>query len=433
MKNLFLCLGALLAAHALTPSRTAAQVGPPNLLLNGNFDTQYASGAPTREQNIKNTDPYYLDQLPNWQSTTGVTSNAAYPSTNSSTYVATNAAPNGLNFNYLNPATDQDPYAPNSGIGNVRLLGDHDHKFDGIITQQVSLTAGHTYSFSYYVRRQAYSSEKAKVAFCIVYSSSVPGNDANPAVNDLVPAPAVRMRSDYITLDQWVKVSGSFIAPTTSTSAWVTLGFDNSATQTDSSLPAPVDGGVTGSIHLVLDDVSLQDMGCLAPPTPQLTIVRYDACQKIEEYNIDNYNPALTYKLTISQGLISPASSTPSRFIIRGQYRVTSGSFTLTATSACGKSSSLDDVVAFENDCPRNRATTNTATYDNTAYPNPASESLTVPDQTEGATVLNSQGVPVLRLNGAKSFDIRSLPNGLYNLQMKQGGKLINQRIEVKH
>jgi hypothetical protein len=67
------------------------------------------------------------------------------------------------------------------------------------------------------------------------------------------------------------------------------------------------------------------------------------------------------------------------------------------------------------------------------AYPNPASESLTLPAGITGAVLLNSQGRVVQRSEVGGKVNVRELPAGLYNLQMQQNGKLLNQHIEVKH
>jgi hypothetical protein len=68
-----------------------------------------------------------------------------------------------------------------------------------------------------------------------------------------------------------------------------------------------------------------------------------------------------------------------------------------------------------------------------TAYPNPASETLTLPAGATSAVLLNSQGREVQRGAAVGILDVRQLPAGLYNLQTHQNGKVVNQRIEVKH
>lgn len=67
------------------------------------------------------------------------------------------------------------------------------------------------------------------------------------------------------------------------------------------------------------------------------------------------------------------------------------------------------------------------------AYPNPTAESLTVPKPATNGALFNSQGKAVRYADKAGNIDVRGLPEGLYNLRMKQGGKTINQHIEVKH
>lgn len=416
MKNLFSFLIALVALHALWPSQVEAQP-----LVNGDFETQYASGPPTTTSNIKNTSPGYADELPSWATVNSYNANT----NNNATYVATNSTAGYP----LNPTQDFDPYTPHSGRGCVLLLGDHSHRFDGLITQQVSLTAGHTYSFSYYARRLAYSNQINKLAFSIVYGNNAPANDASAAVNDLVPSPAVRMRSDFITLDQWVQVSGSFVAPTTGT-AWVVLGFDNSDTQTGTNLPPAVSS--TDSIHLVVDDVSLQDMGCLAPYDPQVSTPDWTCTigsRGPVQATIDDYNPAYTYTVRATNNLSAGAITVVNgkgRFQVRSSRAGATGTITVTATTTCGASAATSFDLTSP-DCgggsgPRA-----------TAYPNPTSESLTVPTNNQDATLFNSQGRPVRKADASGKINVRDLPAGIYNLQMQQGAERINQRIEIKH
>ncbi|MBO2010884.1 T9SS type A sorting domain-containing protein [Hymenobacter negativus] len=67
------------------------------------------------------------------------------------------------------------------------------------------------------------------------------------------------------------------------------------------------------------------------------------------------------------------------------------------------------------------------------AYPNPASESLAMPQGASNATLLNSQGKVVAQPDATGTLNVQHLPAGLYNLRMEQDGKMVNQHIEVKH
>lgn len=453
MKNLSTLLSAVLAFCTLSAFSAFAQ---PNLLINGNFDTQYASGAPTRTHNIKNTSASYSDELPNWMTTTDVISYNAATSYNEASYVATNAAA----IYPINPTVDLDPYTPYSGVGSVLLLGDHSHLFDGIITQQVSLTAGHSYVFSYYVRRLAYSDQIAKLAFNIVYSSSVPGHNADPSVNDLVPTPSIRRPSDFITQDQWVQVSGSFIAPTTSSDAWVTLGFDNSMPQTGSGLPAPVDGGVTNSIHLVLDDVSLVDIGCQIPPaTPAITgnsSVCYNRTQDgsdIGRLKISTpapeglfYHGELISNRTgqvVEPDLDSRVGGTFGFLFNGGNYAV--GQYTLRVrltNSICGTAGTWTSRGINIANCSGSGCTTrDCGSLTQVAYPNPATDDLTVTtDGQEGKAVFyDAQGMAHKSINlhvdnTQTTINVRDLPAGVYHLCItRKNGTPIDKQIVIQH
>ena len=67
------------------------------------------------------------------------------------------------------------------------------------------------------------------------------------------------------------------------------------------------------------------------------------------------------------------------------------------------------------------------------AYPNPATESISIPADVTGATLVNDKGKTLQRADASGKLDVQAIPDGLYNLQMMQDGKLINQRIQVKH
>jgi hypothetical protein len=68
-----------------------------------------------------------------------------------------------------------------------------------------------------------------------------------------------------------------------------------------------------------------------------------------------------------------------------------------------------------------------------TAYPNPAAESLSLPEGTQEAILINNQGNVVQTAGQTSMLDVRKLPEGLYNLRMKQGSKVVNQRVQIKH
>jgi len=66
-------------------------------------------------------------------------------------------------------------------------------------------------------------------------------------------------------------------------------------------------------------------------------------------------------------------------------------------------------------------------------YPNPASSAITLPVGVESATLLDNHGQTVRVLDGTNKIDVRTLPAGLYNLHMRQDGKVINKHIQVSH
>lgn len=67
------------------------------------------------------------------------------------------------------------------------------------------------------------------------------------------------------------------------------------------------------------------------------------------------------------------------------------------------------------------------------AYPNPVSEILTLPKNTDKVMLLNLKGMPVRASTESGRLNVQSLPDGLYNLQIQQNGKIFNQHIQIKH
>jgi hypothetical protein len=161
------------------------------------------------------------------------------------------------------------------------------------------------------------------------------------------------------------------------------------------------------------------------PSAPEITLRDDDHdCKGQVVYTLDNYDPTVTYTFNrvwnISAGFFDPGQT------VRVKSNAMSGTFTITATR-CGvaTTSQLYQADFCTDPIQVARATT--------AYPNPASESLTVPKGATDAVLLNGQGKAVAQPDKAGRLDVQRLPAGLYNLQMQQGSKRINQRIEVKH
>lgn len=178
--------------------------------------------------------------------------------------------------------------------------------------------------------------------------------------------------------------------------------------------------------------VTVSVYGSAGPPVPQFVEIDQIQCQHQARFQITNFNPELTYTVTnVSNAIALPLNPITSEFRVKGATAGTNpGIFTVTAT-ACGRSTTSGQrTVVYQ--C--NQGVLAAKTSATTAYPNPVTESLTLPAGAEGPTLFNAQGQPVLLLpDAAGKLDVKSLPNGLYNLRMRQDGKLVNQRIEVKH
>lgn len=179
------------------------------------------------------------------------------------------------------------------------------------------------------------------------------------------------------------------------------------------------------------------------PPVPVIVVDHDGSCQDNSQYfRIDNFDPSLSYSITASTGsmpipghtgtdytVTPPTINNRYLFRIKGGLGVTGGSpFRVTATAICNGTSYSRSTsgYAIYPGCDDPERTSN-------AYPNPANESIRVPAGVENVILLNNQGQVVARPDATSKLNVQALPAGLYNLQMQQNGKLINQHIEVKH
>jgi hypothetical protein len=199
----------------------------------------------------------------------------------------------------------------------------------------------------------------------------------------------------------------AFVHPPSTTTYTLTVTLPNNTATHPSTFSSSVT--VTGCI-------------CPTPAAPELALYDGDAnCAGQVIYIITNYDSSVHYTFNRISNISSGFLDTPDRFRIKSNS--TSGTFSVTATGC--ETSATSEVYQAEFCGFQGRATT--------AYPNPASESVTMPTGTADAVLLNSQGKAVAKPNKAGKFDVRNLPDGLYNLQMQQNGKRVNQRVEVKH
>jgi hypothetical protein len=165
--------------------------------------------------------------------------------------------------------------------------------------------------------------------------------------------------------------------------------------------------------------------------SPYLELVDQDDCYKVQEYHIANFNSNYTYTLISNTPSSLQAIGNPNYgvFRMKGKGGNPGGSFTLNVTGLCGSGGTVVDVYWDACDAPSPTSRTSATT----AYPNPAAETIVIPEGIAGATLVSDKGKVMGVVDRDGRIDVRSLPDGLYNMQMMQNGKLINQRIQVKH
>ncbi|WP_460502855.1 T9SS type A sorting domain-containing protein [Hymenobacter agri] len=235
---------------------------------------------------------------------------------------------------------------------------------------------------------------------------------------------------------EWSRSSSPGIVLGTS----ITLSADLSDTYTlKVTLP---DGSTYPSSVTVTGCASLP---CPKPPTPEFTVTNPNSCLSHQVYfALTNRDPAYSYTITASDGaqaipavIAATAGATPGTtssypFRIKtGTPPVSYATFTVTATRTCNSTYSPSSASSSAS----GGADLNNCDTEPLArtYPNPSSESVAIPTGATEVVLLNAQGKAVAKPDKEGKLDVRDLPAGLYNLRMKQKGKLINQHIEVTH
>lgn len=262
----------------------------------------------------------------------------------------------------------------------------------------------------------------------------------------------------------------SLLQPNPLSSATFSLQAINGATGGTFNLTASGCGSATSSFSVNFESPYTPI------PEPLVEQTGSDGCVFQNYFRITNFDPSLTYTGTAVNGTrvtvifeITPTAN----FRVKGGQSTTYGAFTITAKRVCGGTTVVATTTSQVYDsyysCPLRLAAPSAQ-----AYPNPVSESLTLPALTQSATLINNQGRTVQHqiynlqmlaveqsnqvnetldspdgklkpysLNNQSHtvqhvdtpsiMDISHLPDGLYNLQMRVNSVLVNQRIEIKH
>jgi hypothetical protein len=179
-------------------------------------------------------------------------------------------------------------------------------------------------------------------------------------------------------------------------------------------------------------------------------IMRYEGCRKYYGISMEAVANTAQYRytasVTISDGgggsAVGVYDPSTNRVTFPLDIQVIYGGATATATitvtgsgaGACNQSSTFTQFLSgIDPGCVDPGDGGGTMTRSSTSYPNPASESLTVAEDIEEATLFDGRGKEVQKASKSHKLDVRSLPEGLYDLRMLRKGKVINQRIQVKH
>jgi hypothetical protein len=429
MRKLLLTCCLAVQAALLSSTAVSAQT---NLVINGDLEGRVQ--APQVRDNIA-PQPAGFDLL-NWYRTTSTGANNPF-------YIAVDGAP-AVNprrmWDYYLQFGQNFSFIPHSGDGCVMLTqhdGNADHYYDNMITQDLRrpLLPGHTYQAGFWALRSVSGRFRSKLALWV--TDADPSHDPTSTRSRISPSygtKIVESDENIVDLNRWTYVSGTITIPAGETNnTWVTVGY---SPEFDQYYDAHVEELGTAPNHVsfmqfAIDDISLVDITCPSPAlTPVVSFVGQSNCRRVAEYTITNFDPSFQYVVQLAGSLTTttPYPTTPTILIYDtpggqgGQIYVTA------SQQACRRESTASPIQLIFGTCGGVARTAAT-----TAYPNPASESITVPEGVERATLLNDKGRAVRQLAPGGTLDVQNLPAGLYNLQMQQEGKLVNQRIQVQH
>lgn len=387
------------------------------------------------------------------------------PSANPATYFSANYP--RLNINYS--------FAPHAGRSCVVLYQHNvngDHRNNSIITRQLSsaLIPGHRYQVNYWVRRLA--SDQYRTELALYVTNSAPTFDGGyqysvPSTSTFSPSPGNKLllSGDIRDTQNWTQVSG-IITPNDQGNQWVTIGYAATNQQYDSSILAY---NVPG-IYYAIDDISISEIPCTPIPTPDINLAAWGQPSPGSAYEYDvrvNNVGATSYTLVAElagsngswvpytaltynayTGPDNPSSNEVQGFttfhmrLIGPTPPPTGGGstgpghtyrFTVTAPGPCNTSvaQNIITIPPYAGEYSESNRMASGAPI--AAYPNPATEIVIIPGDVKGALLVDDRGKTLQKADASGKLDVQSLPDGLYNLQMMQNGKLTNQRIQVKH
>lgn len=424
-----------LAVWWLLPATIQAQI------VNGDFETRFS--APRGINNIYSYQGgYQYDDLPSWEGVLVAPPRVgAYPGYSlGGDYLSfvTGSAPRVDPGN----APDGDVFKPRSGnscIALRRFPSSGNVADQGVWSPSTPIIPGHVYQLEYYVLRRPTSQYAERIKVIVSkrgasWDNYSPSNTSKDISTNNMPYASVT--SPPITDDRnWTRVTGTFTAETFDTtgphanSSYFIITYDRPLGKYDPSLyVAP---GAYNFSYYAIDDISITDLTCLASvaTAPGPISGYYSPGVGTLDVSIDPVPDALYYNW-YKDGQQSAGHGNNNTW--RGpRNECGSPTVSVEAVFACGTSQRTSRTfpgLTTGCDGPYLERTANT-----TAYPNPAAESITIPTGVKEANLVNDKGTILRKADASGKFDVQNLPDGLYNLQMMQNGKLVNQRIQVKH
>ena len=378
-----------------------AQAQSCDLITNGNFEQRDIANISGNIANVFRPVPGSLDELPYWKSPNSNTSD--YYSMGAPTTSSQSSNPTVAPFGKFVPIGE-------ASLGILALqFVDKSWYYTEYATQP--LAGGALAPGEYYASMKVYSASGGQFATNVGMNIS-----ENPPGNQGHYTPATGDRGIYSTggmgASAWTRVSGTFVVDPGTNLRYLNVGnFEDLAAPTLDPVRPTAQWPYA---YVYIDDVQLYKIPTAGPKrfcggTSDQFLILGDGCGI----------PGASYAWYKGFGAVGPVIDTNFQTVV---YPTTSSFYTLFVTLPDG-TTSMSHTIVYACPPPSSR----------TAYPNPTTDVVTMPEGAQNGVLLNSAGKAVQSADATGQFDVRHLPAGLYNLQSMQGGKRVNQRIEVKH
>ncbi|MEJ8802810.1 T9SS type A sorting domain-containing protein [Pontibacter sp. H249] len=263
--------------------------------------------------------------------------------------------------------------------------------------------------------------------------------------------------SYYDNKTGWTKISGYFTPQSDNISFFVIGNFDPTIGPS-TALKQETGNGCTDSseecyaqAYYFLDDVVIKACDDFPASVTSISGPSSDLCNSFDEatFTISPIVGAVSYEWRVVGSNLLGGVQTSNTFKLTGRMLGGEGTYTLRARAfnLCGPSPTWFEVNVYVINCGGCRI----CNYSMSSYPNPADESIVIEMNEEynsnavhqdsdvppyEVRLLDKGQVVVKQIKSIKkkvALDVRSLPSGIYFLQVTDGHRILSKQISIQH